>query len=421
MVVRLRRAFVFAAVPAVFGLTQVGCVGDDSAGAAASVDGGKDGTVGDGAVDAPSTNDAGDGGGAAFQHVFLIMMENHGTDEIIGNTADAPYINSLLASGGLATNYYGVTHPSLPNYLAMLSGDYQGIFDDCKAGMAVTCAPEEFVPGSGDNTADAGLTDAQAATAATTPHLFTGSHLVDQLEAKSLTWKAYMQGIPSAGDTSEYAPVDMNDAGMPVPRKLYAQKHNPFMYFANIRSNAARMQLIVPFTQFATDIGSAATTPTFVWISPDQCHDMHGVSPTNANAPSVNLPSCGYPASGLDHGAIKLGDDFLKDTIQKIQASPAWQQNSAIAIVWDEDDYAGYAGCCGSPTGIGPDGGPTVLGGAKAPAIILTSKSTAARTSADPYNHYSLLATIQKLWGLPCLARSCDVGSSGLMTKLFTP
>jgi hypothetical protein len=175
------------------------------------------------------------------------MMENHGTKEIIGNTADAPFINQLASQSGVAMNYFGVTHPSLPNYLAMFSGDFQGIWDDCKAGSAVTCAPEEFVPNSGDATAMQPLTQAQVTSASAMPHWFSGMNLVDQLEAKSLTWKAYMQSIPGVGDTSEYAPVDMVDGGA-VPHKLYAQKHNPFMYFSDIRNSAARMNLIVPFT-----------------------------------------------------------------------------------------------------------------------------------------------------------------------------
>src|SRR5260221_13720018 len=75
-------------------------------------------------------------------HVFYIMMENHGYSQIIGNNADAPYINSLAAKYNVATDFHGVTHPSLPNYLAMLSGSHQGIWDDCA--INTTCAPEEF-------------------------------------------------------------------------------------------------------------------------------------------------------------------------------------------------------------------------------------------------------------------------------------
>lgn len=84
-----------------------------------------------------------------FQHIFYIEMENHSTNQIFGNTVDAPYINWLASQYAISTNYYGVTHPSLPNYLAAISGDFQHIWDDCKAGPTVTCAPEEFGPDSG--------------------------------------------------------------------------------------------------------------------------------------------------------------------------------------------------------------------------------------------------------------------------------
>ena len=115
------------------------------------------------------------------KHIFYIMMENHGTDQIIGNTADAPYINQLASQYGVAMNYYGVTHPSLPNYLAAISGDYQGIWDDCKAGAAVTCAPIEFVQG------DQTLTQDQVTSSTAQAHMFAGQNIIDQLETKKLT------------------------------------------------------------------------------------------------------------------------------------------------------------------------------------------------------------------------------------------
>jgi hypothetical protein len=347
-------------------------------------------------------------------HIFFIMMENHSTDEIIGNTADAPFINELASRYGVATNYFGVTHPSLPNYLAAISGDFQGIWDDCKAGSAITCPPEEFIPGSGDGTDGNYLTAAEIASASATPHWFGGTNLIDQVESSHRSWKAYMQSIPTAGDTSEYAPILTNDAGVATTVKLYAQKHNPFMYFSDIANNPERLAKIVPFTGFDEDM-EARRIPSFVWISPDQCNDMHGISPSTAAL--VGNPTCGYPDSGLDHGAISLGDAFLKHTVSKIMHSRAWEEDSAIVIAWDEDDYAGFAGCCGSPTGVAG----TVLGGARAPALVITSRAARRQVSDHPYNHYSLLGTIQKLWGLGCLAHTCSFGGSDLMTRLFRP
>lgn len=84
--------------------------------------------------------------GASLRHIFYIVMENHGTNQIIGNSADAPYLNHLATTYGTAAHFYAITHPSLPNYLAAISGDFQGIWDDCPAEAAVTCAPQVFAP-----------------------------------------------------------------------------------------------------------------------------------------------------------------------------------------------------------------------------------------------------------------------------------
>jgi hypothetical protein len=257
------------------------------------------------------------------------------------------------------------------------------------------------------------LTPDQIASATATPHWFAGQNLVDQLEGKSLSWKAYMQSLPKVGGLDEYDPIS-NVNGTLVPRKLYAQKHNPFYYFQDIRENPARMQLIVPFTQFSQDMAEG-NVADFVWISPDQCNDMHGVS--GGNAAAVNIPLCGYPSTGLDHNAINLGDQFLSQAVPQIMNSPAWADGSVLVIVWDEDDYAGTAGCCGSPTGVGG----ATLGGANAPAIVITSRGPIHLTSATPYNHYSLLGTIQSSFGLGCLANTCNLSSSELMTPLFEP
>jgi len=349
--------------------------------------------------------------GEAPRHIFYVMMENHAYGEIIGNTDDAPYINALAAHAGQATQYFGVTHPSLPNYLAAMSGDFQGLWDDCKAGVTILCAPEEFVADSGDATASASLTAQQIANASSTPHWFAGLNIVDQLEPAGLSWRAYFQSMPEGGYDVEYAPVVNNTVV-----KLYAQKHNPFLYFSDIRNSAGRLANIVPFEQhFAQDLKSHHV-PNFVFIAPDQCHDMHGMSPSSAAL--VGFPACGYPASGLDHGAIQLGDQFLRDTVEAIRHSWTWRhESSAIVIVWDEDDYAGYAGCCGSPTG--QDG--VLLGGAQVPMMVLRSGHEHARAHgvSKPANHYSLLATIQHLWNLDCLGQTCPLREKQLLTRLF--
>jgi hypothetical protein len=160
--------------------------GDDNSAPATVSDAGGDVTASDAATDhaahdgGPETDAAGDasddvsrgdaGVALALAHVFYIMMENHGYAQIIGDTTDAPYINMLASTYGLATNYFGVTHPSLPNYLAAISGDNQGLYDDCKAGADVFCAPEEFGNFPGVDFTTPGLTDQQLAKQNTTAH-----------------------------------------------------------------------------------------------------------------------------------------------------------------------------------------------------------------------------------------------------------
>lgn len=159
----------------------------------------------------------------SFAHVFTIIMENHEFSQIIGSKA-APYINSLAAQYGLATNYTGVTHPSLPNYMA-LTGGATVFTSDC-----VGC---------------------------TTP----ARNVFDEAVDSGRTWKAYMESMPKACGTTDTL--------------LYVQKHNPFVHYDDVVKNASRCaNHVVPFTQFDPDLKSGAIA-NCVWISPNLCNDMH--------------------------------------------------------------------------------------------------------------------------------------------------
>src|SRR5205085_7420573 len=118
------------------------------------------------------------------------------------------------------------------------------------------------------------------------PHMFNGQTLVDQLEAHHMTWKAYMQSMPSIGFTG-------------VSTELYAQTHNPFIYFTSIRNNPARLQNIVPFSQFDRD-SKSGNIPNFVWITPDLCKDMHCIS----QSPSQSIR---MPGSAAYYGSMAIG------------------------------------------------------------------------------------------------------------------
>ena len=293
-----------------------------------------------------------------YQHVFVIMMENTGYNALIGNP-NAPWINQAAAQYGLATNYTGVTHPSQPNYIAATAG-IQGADSDSNETLNV-------------------------------------SNIVDQLETNGKTWKAYMQS---------YA-LCTNPLAAACGNQLYERKHNPFVTFADVQSSPARMANIVDLSQLNTDLG-AGTVPNYVWISPDQCHDMHG----RFESPVVD--NCSFTTV---QALIATGDAFLSSTVSSIMSSSAWTGNSAIFIAWDESDFTGSgfqgfgddSGCCDALAGKG--GGHVVT-------LVISHSDHSARTSAVAYNHYSLLRTIESLWGLAPLA--AGDGAAAPMTDFFT-
>lgn len=308
-----------------------------------------------------------------FQHVFIIMMENTSYSSLIGNP-NAPWINQAAATYGLATSYYGVTHPSQPNYIAATSGSTNGVTSDNDTTLNVT-------------------------------------NIVDQLETGGKSWKAYMQSfddcvtgvaVPSTQTPTYGYKTDHACGTTYYGAQLYERKHNPFVSYQDVYTNPARMANDVDFSQLSTDLANN-TVPDYVWISPDQCHDMHGVA-----APSPSDP-CDYSQV---QSLISMGDAFLSQTVSAITASKAWTGNSVIFITWDESDFpfGDTRGCCDA----NPGGGNVVM-------LTISHSDHSARTSSVPYNHYSMLATIEDGWKLGCLAFTCDTANVPPMADLVGP
>lgn len=308
---------------------------------------------------APSANNRSDL--KNFQHVFVIMMENTGYNTLIGNP-NAPWINQAARTYGIATNYYGVTHPSQPNYIAATSGSTNG------------------VTGDGDTTVNA-------------------PNIVDQLELHGKSWKAYMQS---------YALCNGDVTASNCGDQLYERKHNPFITYDDVRHDPARVANIVDFSQFATDLANNSV-PDFSWISPDQCHDMHGHGTADA---------CSY---NNVQGLIAAGDAFLQSIVSAITSSRAWTGNSVIFITWDESDYTGTGT---GPSGFGDTSGccdSTNPGGGHVLTLVISHSDHSARSSSVAYNHYSMLATIEDGWKLGCLANTCDTTNVPPMSDLVGP
>lgn len=163
--------------------------------------------------------------GSARADVFVIVLENHSFGQVIGNP-EAPFVNGLTKTGTLFTDYRAITHPSLPNYLAILGGSTFGIEDDC-----TDCAAK-------------------------------GDNLALQLSRAGTVWRAYMEGMPRACFGGASSPAG------------YAKKHDPFMYYDDVARNPRRCRKVVPFDQLASDL-RRGTLPTFSFISPNLCDDTH--------------------------------------------------------------------------------------------------------------------------------------------------
>jgi hypothetical protein len=276
-------------------------------------------------------------------------MENSNYSSLLGNP-DAPWINRAARTYALATRYYGVAHPSQPNYLALTSGSTQNVSSDETTTLQVP-------------------------------------NLVDQLEAHGHSWKAYMQSLNAQGNRDTLTPM----AGD------YVRKHNPFVSYADIQHNPARMANIVDFRQFAADLQTKRVAD-FVWISPDLCHDMHGRTASQPGDPCAD-----------SHQLTRQGDTFVQTTVDEILRSAAWSGNSVIFLTWDESEASDSGGCCDAE-----QGGGHIL------TLVISHRAQASRTSSVPSNHYALLATIQQGWGLGCLAYTCDTANVHPLTALLT-
>jgi phospholipase C len=206
-------------------------------------------------------------------------MENHDYAEIVGKTTDAPYINSLIDTYGLATNYLdGNIHPSLPNYLVMISGDKQ-------------------YPGY----VDVDPTSSIAGFPKAAPNL--GS----QLEAAKIPWRSYQESMGTPCKLS----------GSSTPQGNYAPKHDPFLYFTDMQTATPGLcaKNNVDYSEFSADL--AKGTYRYMWITPNLTNDGH--DPSND------------PVLGL-----KQSDDWAKIHVEAILASAAYKSNGIIFLTWDE-------------------------------------------------------------------------------------
>ena len=207
--------------------------------------------------------------------VALVVLENREFGEVVGNP-EAPFLNRLARRGALATHYYAVAHPSLPNYLALLGGSTFGIDENC-----TTCSV------AGDN-------------------------LAAQLSRANISWRAYMEGLPSPCYRG-------------ATHGRYVKRHNPFMYFRSIAARGDRCRNVVPATALSEDL-RRDSLPAFSWVTPDLCHD--------GTTAIYGPPTAGSHGSSQDHR--ELGPRLLVVTFDEGTSD----RGCCAAAVWPRSSPA---------------------------------------------------------------------------------
>jgi hypothetical protein len=346
----------------------------------------------------------------AIHHVFVIMLSEEPYAAVFGPESKAHYLVGLESRGALLSRYDAVAHEQLPNEIALVSG--QGP----TAETAADCpAYSPFVQtGSGADEQALGSGCVYPPSTRTLPQ---------ELAAKHLSWRAYVEGIDEAGapaSACEHPALGAADptapaaagAGAPTGSGgAYATFRNPFVYFGSLTGSDACARGDVGLAHLHADLAKAGSTPNFSYIVPGLCHDG---SPTPC-------------AAGASAG-VAAADPFLRRVVGQITASPAYKHDGLLVITVDEapssGEFADSSSCCGQPTypnlpaAVGP--GSRQHGGGAVGALLLSPFIKGPVTSQEPYNHYSLLATIERLFGLKRLGYSALRSVVPLEPSIFT-
>jgi phospholipase C len=322
--------------------------------------------------------DLGDSQIPRYKYIFVIMEENKDYGQIIGS-GDAPVITQFARHYGAATRFYAESHPSEPNYIALVGGYTYGIRDD----DAYYCVPRDTRPLCPHSRAPGYVN-----------HTINQPSLATQLENSGLTWKNYNESLPQRGSLVVDAPG------------YYASKHSGFINFLSVQRDPQRATHLVGFNDLSADL-RAGTAPNVSLIIPNLCNEMHG-----AGEPGTP-EDCAY-----DHRSklIWRGDRNVQKLVSEIMASPIWKgpSNAAIVVTFDEDDHYSRKGCCGTDPRD-----PANAGGGHIAAVVITNHGPRGVSDDTPYSHYSLLRTIEDAFGIHQYLRRAGAPGVRPMLPLF--
>jgi hypothetical protein len=317
-----------------------------------------------------------------IKHVFVINIENKGYAETFGANSRAPYLaGKLRRKGVLLDHYYATAHNSLPNYLAQISGQAPNVSTqlDCQSYSKFVVTGPPVDPGG--QAVGSGCVFPKGVPT-----------LPRQLSHERITWKGYLQQMrkpcrhPRLGDpdpTQQASPGDN-----------YAVRHNPFMYFRGITANREYCRRHVrPLDDLRHDLQKRRRTPHLAYITPDLCRDGHD-----------------DPCANGQKGGLARVDAFVRKWAPRILRSPAFRKDGVLVITADESDspVEDSSACCGEDANPGPNemlGGPGIAGpgGGRIGALVISPFTRPNTWSTTPYNHYSLLASLEELYRVPKL------------------
>jgi hypothetical protein len=340
-------------------------------------------------------------------HVFIIMLENENADVTFGAGSPAPYLSQTLPSrGAFIPEYYGITHLSLGNYVGLVSG--QGSNPQTQADCQIF-TDFAFV-GFGLDGQALGQGCVYPAAVKT---------VADQLSARGLTWKGYMEDM--GNDTTREAALcghpginTRDNTQSAAADDQYATRHNPFVYFHSIIDDHVYCeQRDVPLSHLRTDLAKARTTANLTFITPNLCHDGHDA-----------------PCANQEPGGLVSADMFLQEWVPRITGSQAFKRDGLLLVTFDEAEAdpqhpedADASACCNqaqfpnTPNNGGPIPG---MGGGRVGAVALSPFIRPGTVTSNPYNHFSTLRTIEGLFGLPFLGYAASPNPGSFGADVFT-
>ena len=337
------------------------------------------------------------------KHVFVIMLSDQPYASVFGPSSAAPYLSGTLErQGELLVRYDAVAHEELANAAALISG--QGP----TAETAANCPNySDIAP------ANVGADEQVLGSGCIYPH--TTLTLAGQLLAKRLTWRAYVQGMDEAGAQVGACAHPVLGGADPTAAQTsssgaYATFRNPFVYFDSVVGSPQCAANDVGLNRLKGDLSEAKRTPSFAYIVPDRCHDAN---PTPCTA--------GVPAGGAQ------ADAFLKQVVPEITGSKAYKESGLLVITVDQapssGEFADSSSCCGQP--LFPNAPSKTLagaprGGGTVGALLLSPFVKAATTNQEPFNHFSLLRTIEDMFGLKHLGYAALPAVKSFEPAMFT-